>query len=230
MPWYRLFWSRIGSHYLLKATGTTVFMYVFFVGYLYLLRNPLFPVTVMPLTELDRLISFRPEALFLYLSLWFYVSLPAALLATRDELYAFGWQVGSLCLAGMACFFFWPTQVPPSGVEWNGFIGSGLLKGLDAAGNACPSLHVATAVFSCFWLARLFREIGCPRSMRFLNYAWCFGIVYSTLAIKQHVAIDMFAGTLLGAGAAIWSLAMREKRNGAILGTVVDNGNKSACR
>jgi membrane-associated phospholipid phosphatase len=40
--------------------------------------------------------------------------------------------------------------------------------------------------------------------LRLLNGAWCAAILYSTLATKQHVAVDLFAGAALGlAGAAL---------------------------
>ena len=34
--------------------------------------------------------------------------------------------------------------------------------------------------------------------MRSLNALWCVGILYATLAIRQHVALDMLAGSALG--------------------------------
>jgi len=74
------------------------------------------------------------------------------------------------------------------------------LKNLDASGNACPSLHVATAVFSGMWLHRLLLRFGAPLWMLVVNGGWCAGIVYSTLAIRQHVIVDVLAG--LGAGRA----------------------------
>jgi len=78
---------------------------------------------------------------------------------------------------------------------------------VDAAGNACPSLHVATAVFSAMWINRQLIEVGAPRIVRVFNWAWCIGIAYSTLATKQHVAVDMVAGAILGMFAASLSLA-----------------------
>jgi hypothetical protein len=198
--------ARFRVHWQLKALGTTAFMTLFFVAYLYLLRHPVFPVTVMPTIFLDGLVPFLPGALPVYLSLWIYVSLPPALLGTREELFAFGWQAAGLCLAGLACFLLWPTAVPTSALDWNGFPGSGILQGVDAAGNACPSLHVATAVFSGAWLHRLLGETRSPRGLQLVNFAWCCAIAYSTLAIKQHVAIDMLAGTALGLAAAAYSI------------------------
>jgi membrane-associated phospholipid phosphatase len=195
------------SHFLLKTFGITFFMLAFFLGYIYLLKNPFFSVTMMPLTVLDTVVGFKPGALFLYASLWLYVSLPPMLQATRGELIYYGLAVGSLCVAGLVCFLFWPTAVPAANIDWEHSYGFSILKGVDAAGNACPSLHVATAVFSALWLNRQLFEVGAPRIVRWLNWTWCVGIVYSTLATKQHVALDMVAGIMLGMLAAGLSLA-----------------------
>jgi membrane-associated phospholipid phosphatase len=211
-PWHRRIAVRLGAHWLLKGVGTTVFMSLFFVAYIHLLKNPLFPVTVMPLTGLDRLVGFQPAALVFYVSLWFYVSLPPALMETRRELVAYGWAIGSLCLLGMACFLFWPTAVPVPDVDWDQFPGFSMLKGVDAAGNACPSLHVATAVFSGLWLDRQLRDMGGGAFQRLLNGIWCAGIVYSTLATKQHVALDVAGGLVLGLAGG--TLSLRPRRAG----------------
>lgn len=206
IPWHLQIFTRMKSHFVLKLTGITLFMWVFFAGYLYLLKNPFFPVTMMPLTELDIVVGFKPDTLFLYVSLWLYVTLPAGLQATRRELIYYALAVGALCVAGLACFLFWPTAVPAANIDWEQNFGFSILKGVDAAGNACPSLHVATAVFSAVWLNRLLFEVGAPRIVRVFNWAWCVGIAYSTLATKQHVAVDMVAGATMGMLAAGLSL------------------------
>jgi membrane-associated phospholipid phosphatase len=206
IPWHLQILTRMKSHFFLKAFGITLFMWAFFTGYIYLLKNPVFPVTMMPLTVLDSAVGFKPDALFLYVSLWLYVSLPPALQATRRELIYYGLAVGGLCVAGLVCFLFWPTAVPAANIDWEQSYGFSILKGVDAAGNACPSLHVATAVFSAVWLNRLLFEVGAPRIVRVFNWAWCVGIAYSALATKQHVAVDMVAGVILGMFAAVLSL------------------------
>lgn len=209
--WGRRLARRFRAHCWLKGIGTTVFMSLFFAGYFHLLRHPIYPVTVMPLVGLDRLVGFQPAALLPYVSLWLYVSLPPALLASRRELIAYGWAVGGLCLLGMACFLFWPTAVPPSGVDWDAHAGFSLVKGLDAGGNACPSLHVATAVFSALWLDRLLRELDSGPRILAGNWLWCAAIVYSTLATKQHVALDVAGGLALGLAAAVVALGRRSR-------------------
>ena len=186
-----------------------LFISLFFGAYFYLLKDPTYPTTVMPITLLDRLIGFQPLALPMYLSLWVYVSLPPALLATRRELYGYGLAMAGTCLAGLIVFYFWPTVVPAADIDWAQYPDVAFLKSMDASGNACPSLHVATAVFSGIWLHHLLRRFGAPLWILILNWMWCIGIVYSALATRQHVAVDMLAGLALGVLAAYLSLRYR---------------------
>jgi membrane-associated phospholipid phosphatase len=174
-------------------------MTVFFFAYFWVLNHPLYPVTTMPRTVLDHWITFQPAALPLYLSLWLYVSLVPALLVDRRELVSYGVAWVGLSVAGLGCFLFWPTAVPRTTVDWAQHPSFAFLQTVDAAGNACPSLHVAFAVFTAVWFERLLRQLGAGRGLRAGNWLWCAGILYSTLATRQHVALDVFAGAALGA-------------------------------
>jgi hypothetical protein len=198
LPWLRQFVLRAGHDYLLKGIGTTVFMTVFFMAYLHLLKHPAFPVTVMPVIRLDDWIAFQPHSLPLYLSLWFYTSLAPALIVGRRELVGYGVAIGLVCLFGLACFYFFPTTVPVPDIDWAAYPGFDFLHRIDTAGNACPSLHVAAAVFTGLWLHRLLGEMASARWLLALNALWCVGILYSTLATKQHVVLDLLAGLALG--------------------------------
>ncbi|MEN6587446.1 MAG: phosphatase PAP2 family protein [Sulfuricella sp.] len=193
----------------LKSIGTTLFIGLFFGAYFYLLKDPAYPATVMPVTLLDRLIGFQPQALSIYISLWVYVSLPPALLATRRELYGYGMAMAGTCLAALTVFYFWPTSVPAANIDWSRYSDLEFLKSMDAAGNACPSLHVATAVFSAVWLHRLLRNFAAPKWVLLVNWTWCTGIIYSTMATRQHVAVDVLAGLALGLLGACLSLRHR---------------------
>ena len=208
-PWHRQAAEAISSHVYLKGIGTTFFIGLFFGAYFHLLKQPAYPTTVMPIVLLDRLIGFQPLALPLYLSLWVYVSLPPALLATRRELYGYTMAMLGTCLAGLMVFYFWPTAVPAANIDWAQYPDVAFLKSMDASGNACPSLHVATAAFSGIWLHHLLRAFGAPLWILILNWSWCAGIVYSALATRQHVAVDVLAGLVLGVLAARLSLRHR---------------------
>ena len=211
IPWHHQIIAVIPRHVLLKSIGTTLFIGLFFGAYLYLLKTPVYPTTVMPVTLLDHLIGFQPQALPLYISLWVYVSLPPALLSTRRELYGYALAMAATCLAGLLIFYFWPTAVPAAHIDWSQDTAVDFLKNMDASGNACPSLHVATAVFSAIWLHHLLQRFGAPLWILVFNWAWCIGIIYSTMATRQHVAVDVLAGLLLGLLAAWLSLLSRRR-------------------
>ena len=208
-PWTAEIWQRMRRHFLLKLVGTTVFTWLFFIGYLHLLRQPVYAVVVMPLTALDRLIPFQPVTLFAYLSLWFYVGIAPGLQLSFRELLVYGLWIAALCLTGLGIFYAWPTAVPPLALDVSGFAGFGVLKGVDAAGNACPSLHVAVAIFTAIWIEHVLRQARAPLALRAVNIAWFALIAWSTLAIKQHVVLDVVAGALLGIAFALPSLHWR---------------------
>jgi membrane-associated phospholipid phosphatase len=201
--------TRLKRYLPLKVTGTAAFISLFFVGYFHVLRHPVHEITPMPQTTLDRLIDFQPAALAIYASLWIYVGIPPALLSGLRELLAYGCWIAGLCIAGLACFYFWPTAVPPHPVDTALYPAFAVIQGLDAPGNACPSLHVATAAFSAIWLDRLLRELGSGVTMRAVNGLWFLAIAWSTLATKQHVALDVLAGLLLSLVFALPSLRLR---------------------
>ena len=202
-PWFRQAAAVIPKHLVLKSVGTTVFISVFFLIYFHVLRHPAYAPTVIPVIWLDRLISFEPRALPLYLSLWLYVGGVPAFFATRTELYRYGLAMALMCAAGLSIFYVWPTGIPAPDIDWTQYPDMGFLKNLDASGNACPSLHVATAFVSAVWFHHLLRRFGGPLWIFMLSWSWCIGIIYSTLAIRQHVVIDVGAGLLLG-GLAAW--------------------------
>lgn len=197
--------DRMRARFWLKAVGITAYMWLFFVAYFHLLRQPSGPVTTMPVTTIDHWVGFVPWALWPYFSLWLYVSLPPGLLTTTRELLRYGVWVGGLLIAGLACFRWWPSAVPHLPVH-SDFPGYGLLRGVDAAGNACPSLHVASATFSAVWLDHLLRETRAGTPLRLVNAFWYGLIVWSTLATKQHVWWDAVAGVALALAFAPLSL------------------------
>lgn len=202
--WRRLL-GTVLKHFWFKCFGSAVFIAVFFTAYVFLLRNPVYPVHMMPVTRIDRWIHFSPVALPVYLSLWAYISLPAMLVETREEVVRYGMWMAAVCISGLAVFYFWPTTIPPESVDWDRYPGMAFLKGADAAGNAFPSLHVATAVFASIRLNALLPKIGFSLWARGVSVVWAVAIVFSTIATKQHVAIDVLGGTALACSFAFLS-------------------------
>jgi membrane-associated phospholipid phosphatase len=196
--WTSALRERMRRHLVLKLVGTSLLIGVFFVAYLHLLHHPSYPVTVMMSTALDRFIPFQHQALFLYLSLWLYVGVGPGLQLSFLELVNYAAWAAMLCVVGLVIFYFWPTQVPPLALDASPFLGFAMLQGVDAAGNACPSMHVAFSSFTSIRVDSVLRSTGAPKFMRTANMAWSLAIAFSTLAIKQHVVLDVVAGLVLG--------------------------------
>jgi len=214
LPWYRQLAGRFVLLWPLKAVGTMAFMALFFWGYFAVLQYPLRPALTMPEVFVDRWIPFTPLAYPFYVSLWVYVSLPPALLGSLRSLLGFGAWIAALCLFCLALFWFWPTAVPLADIDWRQYPQMAVIKGIDAGGNACPSLHVGSAVFAACWLARVLRNVGAPALLGWINWVCCTLIIWSTVATRQHVVLDVLAGILVGLLFALPSLRHAGRRHG----------------
>ena len=209
-------WQRLARDWRhlqwLKAVGIFAFMALFFPAYFYVLHNPVHPVTSMPLTPLDDWISFQPGAFWAYVSLWFYVGIAPAFLPSLRALLGYGAWISALCASGLLCFYLWPTAVPSQAHQLDPAVadhaGFAMMRGLDAAGNACPSLHVATAMFSACWIHRLLAAARAPAWLGLINAGWFVLIAWSTVAVRQHVVLDVVAGAALGMAFALLSLRL----------------------
>lgn len=204
--WFRQLATRFVVLWPLKALGTMAFMALFFWAYFAILRNPQLPPLAMPRLGLDEWIPFTPAAFPVYAALWVYVSLPPALLGGLRALLRFGVWMSALCLFCLGIFWLLPTAVPAAGIDWAQYPELALIKGIDAAGNACPSLHVASSVFAALWLERIARSVAAPAALRWGNALLCLAILWSTVATRQHVVLDVLAGVGVGLAFALPAL------------------------
>jgi membrane-associated phospholipid phosphatase len=192
--------------------GTTVFIGLFFIGYFYVQRHPAYTPIVMPMTAFDLMIPLQPYFLLAYVSVWIYVGFGPGLQRTFAEFAVYSLWMSGLCVTGLAIFYYWPTQTPPLTLDASALPAFAALHRLDQAGNACPSMHVAVAIFTFGRVDQVLRSTRSPLWLRALNAAWFLAIVYSTLAVRQHVALDVAAGALLGLIFLVPSLRWRPKR------------------
>src|SRR5690242_8588843 len=102
--WMREVVQRFTRHWGLKVVAITVAITVFMTGYFILLRHPLFPVTLIPLTWADRLIGFEPWSLVPYVSLWMYISCAPMLLRGRRQYRIYISSVVLLAAVGFTFF------------------------------------------------------------------------------------------------------------------------------
>ncbi|WP_439520379.1 phosphatase PAP2 family protein [Hydrogenophaga sp.] len=196
--WTRQLLARFVTLWYLKAAGTTAFMVLFFMGYFWVLRNPSREPWPMPTLPIDDWVPFTPGGFAAYVSLWVYVSLPSALLPDFRELLRYGLWTAALCGSCLLVFWLFPTLAPVPDIDWSLHPQLAFMKGIDASGNACPSLHVASAVYTAFWLHRILSQVGAPSFLQMLSVVQCVVIVWSTMAIRQHVFLDVLAGALVG--------------------------------
>ncbi|BEP71593.1 MULTISPECIES: phosphatase PAP2 family protein [unclassified Variovorax] len=210
--WPRALWQRCRTLWLLKLAGNTVATLGFFPLYFWVMHHA-GPAWVLPLTAVDRLIAFWPAMLPVYLTLWAYIALPVLLAKDRRELNTIAIGCAVMTAIALAVFWWMPTAIPNFAIDAAPGSSLHFLKTFDAAGNAFPSLHVSFSVFACMVLARQLREAGAPGWPRLLNLVWAVAIVYSTMAVRQHVLIDVLGG--LGLGLAL-GFALRERPSAAL--------------
>jgi membrane-associated phospholipid phosphatase len=185
----------------------------FFYAYFWIMRHPLSAATVIPVTWIDDLVPFSPQSFFLYASLWVYVALGSLFTKDGRELAAWAAACFSMIIVGLGVFMALPTKVPDFAVDWSQYPSLEFLKAVDASGNALPSLHAAFAVFTGVVLHGQLTAIRAPRALLVCNALWCLGIVYSAIATRQHLALDVIAGSVLAGAASIAYVAAGRMRS-----------------
>lgn len=151
--------------------------------------------TVLPESAIDQFIGVTPWAIVPYLS--FFLLIPLAFLKIPE---ARVWPLAAAIMASSfvaaVVFLVCPTTLayPRFPVtDLAGFV-THHLRGLDTPQNCLPSLHGAITYLCLFaWLPSL------RRPAKAVLLAWGASICWSAIALRQHLAIDITAGILLGA-------------------------------
>jgi hypothetical protein len=181
----------------LKLGATMVVGVIFWSCYLFLSRNSLFAVHILPLTALDRWAGYRPTPWAgIYESVFLLTGIAPWLIVSREQLRRYLAGFALLSLASFAVFLVYPVAAPrPSGAD----TGSLLLfiTLIDGPLNAFPSLHAGCLVYNLALVHRLFGRRLHPLVTAIL-WTWAGLILFATLATKQHYAVDLLAGGLLG--------------------------------
>lgn len=142
------------------------------------------------LTPLDSYIPFLPAFSIPYLLLFPYVGLSGFLLF--DTEYALPYYAAmalAMCSAAVVWFFF-PSKMARPRVDGKSVfekIVQTIYRG-DSHANAFPSSHVFTSLITSHFLSLVFAP--------FAVLIWAIGVLIaiSTVLIKQHFAVDVFAG------------------------------------
>jgi membrane-associated phospholipid phosphatase len=176
----------------------TLLTVLFCAGYFAIQHHPLRPVTTLPPSFIDRAISFSSGWTWVYQSM--YLMLPFAWLArTRGDLAQYAIGLALVAVGGFAFFLIWPVAGPrPGGIATIQGTAYALLVRYDAPTNSFPSLHIALAVYTACFALSMIDATRARRPLAIVLTLWIALIAYATLATKQHYAIDLTPGALLG--------------------------------
>ena len=133
----------------------------------------------------------------MYVSAYLLIPLTPFLAARRDELRRYVRGFLLLAAAGFITFLVYPVAGPRPAHAGSGLYA--LVTRYDRPLNAFPSMHVALSAYSAMFGAALVRRSGAVHGWPFVFavWAWTLLVAYSTLATKQHYAVDLPAGVLL---------------------------------
>jgi membrane-associated phospholipid phosphatase len=202
--------ARIAALWREKLCLTVALNIVFWSAYFFLSRHAWFPTHLLPMTWLDNWAGFRPNPwVWIYESNFLLVPAIPWLIATGEEL--------QRCIAGFillaavsfAIFVVFPVASPrPTDLGTNPFML--FIAQADGPLNAFPSLHASTLIYTIALAKRLFGRSLSPIVFAAL-ILWAGLILFGTLATKQHYAIDLLAGGLIGLAAdwAVWKNGSR---------------------
>jgi len=177
------------------------------VPYFGLQRLALFAPRTLPATSLDSWIAFDPTWVMAYESIALLVPLAVWLATRRDELQRYARGLALLCGVSFAFFLLLPVVGPRPELLPQDDMYRALVE-LDAASNAFPSLHAGLTLYSLlFGYQVLHRALsrGGRRVYVLVAVAWCGLILFGTLATRQHWALDLPPGLLLGWIAHRWA-------------------------
>lgn len=168
-------------------------------------RFQFFKPTLIPLTWIDYKVGFSPYGVYPYLFAYIFpaiVFLRLGLLRNFEDLRKFQYHFLICTITANILFFFFPTTIHN---EYNlksiselislsdhttGFLLYTIYQ-IDKPYNCLPSLHVASAFVSCIALAHD------KKMFHLLAVSIAIMIAISTFMVKQHYALDAFAGLIL---------------------------------
>ncbi|MBI4483064.1 MAG: phosphatase PAP2 family protein [Acidobacteria bacterium] len=146
----------------------------------------------------DYWIELSPAWTPIYLTAFPMVALPVLLLRRRRDLQELAWSFTFTIAISAAIFLAYPMEVPRPSLGAEHRFSSWALETVyrfDSTHNALPSLHAGLGLCCCLASFRIRKSVGLYFSA--LLAVFCI----STIAVRQHVVLDLLAGFAV-AGAA----------------------------
>jgi membrane-associated phospholipid phosphatase len=167
---------------------------------LYLIANhyPIYSPQLLVLWKWDKMISFLPYTVFIYISE--YALFVAAYSLSRNYENANKYIYSFIALQTVSALIFWffPTTYPrelfplPDSLDWFTYTVFSTLRKVDLPANCCPSLHVSSVYLSSF----LFIPEKQWKKF-FFFFSWATAVALSTLTTKQHYIVDVITGLIM---------------------------------
>ncbi len=166
--------------------------------YLLLQRFAIRDVWWIEPTAFDRAIPVSFHGLWFYFT--YYLLLAVVGLSVRKPVYLrFLLTVGWTVLVAHMVFLFVPNGVSREEIPLeNAPFFYEVILAYDEPRNAFPSLHAALALIAGLAVSRCCRYHPVARLFVWL---WVLGIFWSTIALRQHVVLDLIGGTIVAVGA-----------------------------
>jgi hypothetical protein len=192
--------GRLKTELALKL-GLVVILYpLVFVPYFFLQRHHFFPATTMSFGLFDRLIPFSDQAVWPYFSIYLLLPIGPFFMGRRNQLLRYAAGIVLMSLIADLIFLCWPTFCPRPAM----YRRQCCLSTTDSRGQFFQCLSVVARGFC--GLFGVVRRTGFARTRESSRLAigdlvWALLILYATLATRQHVLVDVIAGSVLGAAA-----------------------------
>ncbi len=145
-------------------------------------------------SALDRLVPFDASAIWLYLSFFLYVPV-AYLCAPPERLPPLTRAMQCAAVLAGIVFVAWPTTLvyPLVTTDTAGAAALRALVDFDSTRNCMPSLHGALTLLCMIAVG----QRGRPWRTAFM-FAWGLAVMWSVVAARRHLAVDLAAGLMLG--------------------------------
>lgn len=185
---------RVRACWRLKLALLAGLTTAFCVPYVFLAHHAFFPVRSLPLLWIDRRAGFDPDWVWVYQSVYLLTGTLPWLATSREQLMRYVRGFIALATISFAIYVFFPVQIPrpftadPTGLYW-------LLLLYDGPYNAIPSLHAGFLYYTLAFARRVFGPP--PTWIAMVLISWSLLILWSTLATKEHYAVDLVAGIAL---------------------------------
>lgn len=168
--------------------------------YAILQQVAIIPVYWMPESVFDRAVPVSFSAIYVYLS--FYVLLGTVGLTLEKRVFIrFLYTVGWAALVAHMIFLFFPNGASRDAIDmesapWH----YRLLASSDAPRNAFPSLHATLSIIAAL-AVQASGMVSVSKSVRVclkvMTWLWVIAIFWSTIALRQHVSLDLIAGVVI---------------------------------